>query len=98
MQDLAPGTGHLARGMDPEGYEEEARLIPVVIVPVDDDHRLLLGIEHLAQPVRRHGAGGLTTQDQDLPHIATVGALIGRGAWSKRRKPQDLGPDAGSRW
>ena len=50
---------------EPEGDEEQARLVDVAVVAVDDVDLGLVGVEAPAQPVGDHRAAGAAAQDDD---------------------------------
>ena len=51
----------------PEWHEEEAGLVDVPVVLVDDVDLRLVGVEAAAQPVSHHRAAGAAAEDHDLP-------------------------------
>jgi hypothetical protein len=51
---------------EPEGDEEQARLVDVPVVAVDDADSGLVGPEPAAQPVGDHRAAGAAAEDDDL--------------------------------
>ena len=52
---------------EPEWHEEQAGLVDVPVILVDDVDLGLVGVEAAAQPVSRHRAAGAATEDHDLP-------------------------------
>ena len=64
---LAPARPHdLVDVREPEGDEEQAGLVDVPVVAVDDVDLGLVGVEAAAQPVGGHRAAGAAAEDHDL--------------------------------
>jgi len=64
---LAPARPHdLLQLRQPEGDEEQAGLIDVPVVAVDDVDLRLVGVEGAAEPVGGHCPAGSAAEDHDL--------------------------------
>jgi len=63
---LAPARPHdLLDVCQPERHEEEARLVDVPVVTVDDVDLSLVRVEVASQPVRDHRSAGPTAEHDD---------------------------------
>ena len=74
LAELAPPWAHdLVELGEPEGHEEEAGLVDVAVVAVDDVDLGLVVVEAAPEPVGGHRAAGAAAEDDDLraPHNAT---------------------------
>src|SRR6266542_4211136 len=85
---LAPAWPHdLLHVREPEGDEEQARLVDVPVVAVDDVDLGLVRVEAAAQPVGGHRAAGPPAEDHDLllAHDAPPVATSVSRAWCSGR-------------
>ena len=55
-----------SRLREPERHEEQAGLVDVPVVSIDDVDLCLVGVEPAAQPVGGHRAAGSAAEDHDL--------------------------------
>ena len=97
---LAPARPHdLLDVREPEGDEEQARLVDVAVVAVDDVDLGLVGVEAAAQPVGGHRAAGAAAEDHDLlpahdaPPVCHELAPAGRSRRSSVLDELDAGLD-----
>ena len=99
VAELAPARPHdLLHVREPEGDEEQARLVDVPVVAIDDVDLGLVRVEAAAQPVGGHRAAGAAAEDDDLLPAhdappASTSARPGRSGCSNRLVELDPGLD-----
>jgi hypothetical protein len=84
MQLAVAWPGDLVRAGQAERHEQQAGLVDVPVVLVDDDDVGVARGQHPAQPVGQQRPAGPAAQDQDSPHISR---LRGRPRDSQRSRP-----------
>jgi hypothetical protein len=67
-EEVVPAAHDLGRRVAAERYEQVARLVVVVVVPVDHGDRPLVVRQPLVELVRDHRAGGAAAEDEQLAH------------------------------